>query len=703
MAAANEGSQRLRWLSVLVCLVALSAHACHATAIPLSGMYGVLVTPGYPAPYEDDRDLQWLITVPEGFRVRLYISDFDLEPGTMNCDHDYLMVLSGNDTLGKFCGRAGTRDAPGDRSLTSQSREMEVRFHADYSNVHRRTGFRAHYVAEDIDECEERDICNHFCHNYLGGYYCSCEFGYSLHEDNTSCEVHCSGNILEATSGVITSPGYPIAYPRRSDCDWLIRAEAGYVISLTFEDFDVEDHPDVKCPYDALSIKQDDERLGPFCGRQKADWPEEVKADKRIEISFVSDASGANRGFRARYSTAGKPCVALDVPANGVVSVSNTTMGHNATFSCERGFRLVGPAQRTCLASGQWSDSNPVCEVVTCESLVDINNGQVTVDDETLEWGTEAVYYCDPLYELRGSDTRVCQVDGEWSGEEPSCVAICGESRTPPRNPPRRRIVGGREARKNSWPWAARISIRAPNFGIDGIQCGGSLISETWVLTAAHCVTARRTAIFGRVVPADSVSVTLGIHEISDTKGEVREVSEIVRAPSYDAASFDADVALLRLAQPVALTNRISPICVPDADTFRVGSDYSLYEDEEFLEEAVAIGWGETEPGSTSDFLKEVYLPVIDQSTCVESFEGRAQEGYVITDNMVCAGASEGGRDTCFGDSGGPLMLKDRVLERYHAFGLISWGEDRCAQEGDYGVYAKVGNFGTWIRQITQM
>ena len=62
--------------------------------------------------------------------------------------------------------------------------------------------------------------------------------------------------MIESPSGVITSPGYPYAYPRQSECDWLIRAEAGYVISLTFEDFDVESHSDTKCPYDALRVRQ---------------------------------------------------------------------------------------------------------------------------------------------------------------------------------------------------------------------------------------------------------------------------------------------------------------------------------------------------------------------------------------------------------------------------------------------------------------
>ncbi len=665
----------------------------HVLAISqLYDTHGIFQSPNYPFAYPDSLNERWEINVRTGHRVKLHFIEFDLEPGTSGCNADYVLVLSGTNTLGKFCGR----EAPS-VALMSLSNNMVVVFHTDYSSPKRYTGFDAHYVAEDINECEEgTDGCEQFCHNGLGSFYCSCQFGYTLSPDQRTCTVHCSGNIIESQSGVITSPGYPYAYPRQSECDWLIRAKAGYVISLTFEDFDVESHPDTKCPYDALRIKQDKQTLGPFCGNIKSDWPQEITADKLIKIYFVSDESGLHRGFRARFRSSGKPCEEIEAPTNGVMYLPNNTVGNDALFSCDEGFRLVGPNSRTCLKSGKWSGINTTCEVVSCPRLEpSVNHGQIIMSHDPPIYESLANYSCDSLYELNGNEIRECQSDGTWSEEVPECIPICGVSSVQPHGPPKARIVGGKESREDSWPWVVKIVVRSTTYRVNDL-CGGSLVSENWVLTAAHCVTSREPdleALYGQKVPLESITIALGIHAFDGSNVD-RGVSEIVRAPSYDVDIFDGDVALLRLDSPVVLNRKIRPLCVPDEDTFS-SEDYS-----EFVEledtEAIAVGWGSTSRDKIADALQEVYLPLVNFETCVDAMDDQ------VTENMVCAGASAGGRDACYGDSGGPLMLK-AADERYYAYGITSWGEGVCAQQGKYGVYSKVGNFASWIREVTQI
>ncbi|XP_071805393.1 mannan-binding lectin serine protease 1-like [Asterias amurensis] len=673
-------------------LVLLCIH--HVSSISqLTDTHGIIQSTNYPLPYPDNLNVRWEINVKAGHRVKLYFIEFDLEPGTKGCNADYVLVLSGNNTLGKFCGR----ETP-DVSLTSLSNNMVVVFHSDYSTPKRHTGFDAHYVAEDINECMDgTDECEHFCHNGIGSFYCSCQFGYTLDQDQKTCTVHCSGNVIESPSGVITSPGYPYSYPRQSECDWLIRAEAGYVISLTFEDFDVESHSDTKCPYDALRIKQDKRTLGPFCGNMKSDWPQEIQADELIKIFFVSDKSGLNRGFRARFRSLGKPCEEIEGPTNGAMSLLNNTVGNEALFSCDEGYRLVGQASRTCLKSGKWSGNGTTCEVVRCPRLQRrVNHGRITMSQDPPIYDSSASYSCDSFYELNSLEVvRVCQSDGTWSGEEPKCIPICGKSSITPRGRTRSRIIGGKEAREGSWPWVVKIEARSKTYRVNNL-CGGSLISENWVLTAAHCVTATKIilkGLYGQKLPADSITISLGIHAFNGSNIE-RGVIEVFRAPSYDTALFDGDVALLLLDSPVVLTRQIRPLCIPDDETFSNDefSEFVTLEDTE----AIAVGWGTTGRTSRSETLQEVYLPLVNLETCNDAMRSP------VTVDMLCAGLADGGRDTCYGDSGGPLMLK-ASNERYYAYGITSWGEGNCAQQGKYGVYSRVGNFADWIREVTQI
>ncbi|MED6281335.1 hypothetical protein CHARACLAT_020307 [Characodon lateralis] len=226
----------------------------------LSEMYGSLQSPNFPEPYPRDTELNWNIGVPDGFRISLFFSHFDLEPSYL-CEYDFVKVKADGEVLAVFCGKeeTDTEEVPTQQVITSPRNSLSIQFVSDFSNEERFSGFMAHYSAVDVDECSQRSdedqLCDHFCHNFIGGYYCSCRYGYQLHTDNHTCRVECSGAVFKERSGILSSINFPSPYPKSSDCSYRIEVEEGFRLRLQFDPrFDVEDHPDITCPYDHVKV-----------------------------------------------------------------------------------------------------------------------------------------------------------------------------------------------------------------------------------------------------------------------------------------------------------------------------------------------------------------------------------------------------------------------------------------------------------------
>jgi secreted trypsin-like serine protease len=234
-------------------------------------------------------------------------------------------------------------------------------------------------------------------------------------------------------------------------------------------------------------------------------------------------------------------------------------------------------------------------------------------------------------------------------------------------------IVGGYEAQPGAWPWmAALVSSGQPN-AFQGQFCGGALIDPQWVLTASHCTE--------NSSPSD-IDVVLGRHTLSSSDGERISVTQIIQHPSYNPSTVDFDIALLHLSRPSSQPT-IPVVGAGDSALFDPGTL------------ATVIGWGLTDPNNDSsytDALQQVSVPIVSNAVCNAS---NAYNGQ-ITDNMLCAGYALGGKDSCSGDSGGPLMVPDAQGSGWVQAGIVSWG-DGCASPNKYGVYTRVANFKSWI------
>ncbi|KFM69848.1 Clotting factor B, partial [Stegodyphus mimosarum] len=258
---------------------------------------------------------------------------------------------------------------------------------------------------------------------------------------------------------------------------------------------------------------------------------------------------------------------------------------------------------------------------------------------------------------------------------------ISGRSREP-----FQRIVGGKEAKPFSWPWVAAL-YKVTEQGGNRFLSAGSLINGHFVLTAAHVFTSDD-------LRSSSYVVMLGTHTAKEAVAEYM-VTSVIRHPEYQQRYYYNDIALLRLDRPVSFNDYVMPICLPSPTA-------PLLRDEDLVGKNVTVmGWGDDSYGGvTSRVLKEATVPIVSRRSCNDSYVRVASNRFPkgITENMLCAGSPNGGKDACQGDSGGPLTSMENG--RYTQVGIVSFGY-KCGDKEFPGVYTKVAPYLSWIAQNT--
>jgi trypsin len=246
------------------------------------------------------------------------------------------------------------------------------------------------------------------------------------------------------------------------------------------------------------------------------------------------------------------------------------------------------------------------------------------------------------------------------------------------------KIIGGENAHPDDFLFLAGLAyIESGNLNPENHFCGGSIIAEKWILTAAHCL----YDTDGNPLKMDDLFIFLNTYNLSLPKSEreFHRIERLILHPGYNDNTLENDIALIELKTITTLT----PIKLP------AQNDESLMTPKR---KVTIAGWGATDRNERQypDILQKAEVEIISSTICNQ----RTWYNGEISSKMFCAGYESGGIDACVGDSGGPLFFEDNNTATQ--LGIVSWGEI-CGAARFPGVYTKVNEYINWIRNYTEV